>query len=200
MSVPLKRLLLPLVVLAATLAVPATAASAAPEPAACKSKATCADKGLRVAPSDASARTATDVGTTAIQVPPPAGYPPGTPCYYEEVVEYVYETGRGALMYEFEQSGFVCLLPNSTILYSPDTSVNYPNYTPDPRLRVEYFVRNEIVTLPNPTEKDVFSELRVTFCPNPAQPSTCQRYLHRLGLAFTSAYVFPYSVFERMSS
>ncbi|MEV4763079.1 hypothetical protein AB0J89_10635 [Micromonospora chokoriensis] len=200
MSVHLKPLVLALTLLAATLAVPATAASAAaPDGAICKTKTTCAEGGLAVVSSHKSARATGDVGTNVIQVPPPAGFPPGTPCYREEVSEEVYETATYTTIYELYFQASVCLFSNEIVLYGLDTSLGFPNDVQDPRLTsMQFVVRDEIVHL-SPTDKDAYSELRVTFCTVPAQPTTCQRYLHRLGLIFNPAWVYPFSVFERLS-
>lgn len=199
MSVHLKRLVLALAVLAATLTVPATAASAKPDPAVCATKAACADGRLGVVSSGTSARALGDVGTNVIPVPPPAAFPPGTPCYREEVSEEVYETATYTTIYELYFQASVCLFSNEIVLYGLDTSLGFPNDVQDPRLTsMQFVVRDEIVHI-SPTEKDGYSELRVTFCTDPAQPSTCQRYLHRLGLIFNPYWVYPFSVFERLS-
>ncbi|MGW0215163.1 hypothetical protein ACWDXH_12300 [Micromonospora chokoriensis] len=200
MSVHLKPLVLALTVLAATLAVPAAAASAAaPDGAVCTTKRACAEGGLAVASSHKSARATGDVGTNVIQVPPPAGFPPGTPCYREEVSEEVYETATYSTIYELYFQASVCLFSNEIVVYGLDTSLSFPNDVQDPRLTsMQFVVRDEIVHL-SPTDKDAYSELRVTFCTDPAQPATCQRYLHRLGLIFNPAWVYPFSVFERLS-
>ncbi|MGI5519942.1 hypothetical protein ACQEUX_03195 [Micromonospora sp. CA-259024] len=199
MSVHFKRLVLVLAVLAATLAVPAAAASAAPEVAICEPKVACVDGDLRTASSGSSAHAVGAVGTNAVPVPPPAGFPPGTPCYHEEVSEEVYETANYATIYELGFMANVCLFPNEIVLYGLETSLSFPNGVQDPRLTsAQFVVRDRIVNYPNPTEKDGYSELWVTFCPDPAQPSTCQRYLHRLGLIFNPAWVYPFSVFERL--
>lgn len=102
-----------------------------------------------------------------------------------------------AVLTDFQAS--VCLFSNEIVLYGLDTSLSFPNDVQDPRLTsMQFVVRDEIVHL-SPTDKDGYSELRVTFCTDPAQPSTCQRYLHRLGLIFNPAWVYPFSVFERLS-
>ncbi|MFF0120352.1 hypothetical protein ACWD8I_08875 [Micromonospora arida] len=199
MSVHLKPLVLALTVLAATLTVPAAAASAAPDPAICKTKAACADGGLRATSSGKAARTTGDITTHAIRVPTPPAFPPNTPCYREEVSEEVYETATYTTIYELYFQASVCLFPNEIVLYGLDTSLSFPNDVQDPRLTsMQFVVRDEIVHL-SPTDKDGYSELWVTFCTDPAQPSTCQRYLHRLGLIFNPAWVYPFSVFERLS-
>ncbi|MBG6064854.1 hypothetical protein [Micromonospora ureilytica] len=199
MSVHLKPLVLALTVLAATLTVPAAAASAAPGAAICKTKAACADGGLRATSSGGSARTTGDIATNAIPVPTPPAFPPGTPCYREEVSEEVYETATYTTIYELYFQASVCLFPNEIVLYGLDTSLSFPNDVQDPRLTsMQFVVRDQIVNY-SPTEKDGYSELWVTFCPDPAQPSACQRYLHRLGLIFNPAWVYPFSVFQRLS-
>jgi hypothetical protein len=197
-SVHLKRLVLALAVFAATVTIPATAASAAPEPAICKTKAACADGGLSAGPSGASSRTAGDVGTMAYPVTPPPVYPPNTPCYHEEVYEEVYETATYTTMYTMGFMANVCLFPDTIVLYGLETSLFFPNGVQDPRLtELRFVVRDQIVNYPNPRVKDGYSEVWVTFCPAPGQ---CQRYLHRLGLMFNPAWVYPFSVFERFSS
>nr|MDT0660792.1 hypothetical protein [Micromonospora sp. DSM 115978] len=199
MSLPLKRLVLAAAVLAATVTVPAAPASAAPDPVICKTAAECADGDLRAASSGSAARTMGDVGTNAIPVPPPAGFPPGTPCYQEEVYEEVYETATYATIYELGFMASVCLFPTEIVLYNLETFLSFPNGVQDPRLTsLQFVVRDQIVNY-TPTEKDGYSELWVTFCPDPAQPSGCQRYLHRLGLMFNPAWVYPFSVFQRLS-
>ncbi|MET8526593.1 hypothetical protein [Micromonospora sp. NPDC005172] len=200
MSVHLKPLIFALTVLAATLAIPTTAASATtPDAAICKTKSTCADGGLSVVSSHKPARVSGGVGTNVIPVPPPAAFPPGTPCYREEVSEEVYETATYATIYELYFQASVCLFPSEIVLYGLDTSLSFPNDVQDPRLTsMRFVVRDEIVHI-SPTEKDGYSELWLTFCTNPAQPNTCQRYLHRLGLIFNPAWVYPFSVFERLS-
>jgi hypothetical protein len=199
-SVHLKPVVLALTVLAATLAVPAAAASAAaPGGAVCKTKTACAEGGLAVVSSHRSARATGDVGTNVIQVPPPAGFPPGTPCYREEVSEEVYETATYSTIYELYFQASVCLFSNEIVVYGLDTSLSFPNDVQDPRLTsMQFVVRDQVVTY-SPTEKDGYSELWVTFCTDPAQPNTCQRYLHRLGLIFNPAWVYPFSVFQRLS-
>ncbi|WP_433124962.1 hypothetical protein ACQPWW_21230 [Micromonospora sp. CA-240977] len=199
MSVHLKPLVLALTVLAATLTIPATAASAAPDATICRTKSACAGGGLSVVSSRKSARATGGVGTNAIQVPPPAGFPPGTPCYREEVSEEVYETATYTTIYEMYFQASVCLFANEIVLYGLDTSLSFPNDTQDPRLTSMQFVVRDAIVNYSPTEKDGYSELWATFCPDPAQPSTCQRYLHRLGLIFNPAWVYPFSVFERLS-
>ncbi|MFE0526178.1 hypothetical protein ACFW0V_01150 [Micromonospora parva] len=199
MSVHLKPLVLALTVLAATLTVPAAAASAAPDATICTTKAACADGRLRATSSGKAARTTGDITTNAIRVPTPPAFPPDTPCYREEVSEEVYETATYTTIYELYFQASVCLFPNEIVLYGLDTSLDFPNGVQDPRLTsMQFVVRDEIVHL-SPTEKDGYSELWVTFCTVPAQPSTCQRYLHRLGLIFNPAWVYPFSVFERLS-
>ncbi|WP_433119340.1 hypothetical protein [Micromonospora sp. CA-246542] len=200
MSVHLKSLVLALTLLAATLAVPAAAASAAtPDTAICTTKTACADGGLAVASTHRAARAIGGVGTNVIPVPPPAAFPPGTPCYREEVSEQVYETATYSTIYELYFQASVCLFATEIVLYNLDTSLSFPNDVQDPRLTSMQFVTRDEVYAHSPTEKDGYSELWVTFCTNPAQPNTCQRYLHRLGLIFTQAWVYPFSVFERLS-
>ncbi|MBM0275046.1 hypothetical protein [Micromonospora tarensis] len=199
MSVHVKRLVLALTVLAATLAVPTAAVAAPPDAAVCATKAVCADGGLGVVSSGRSARAIGGVGTNVIPVPPPAAFPPGTPCYREEVSEEVYETATYTTIYELFFQASVCLFANEIVLYGLDTSLSFPNDVQDPRLTsMQFVVRDQVVSY-SPTEKDGYSELWVTFCTDPAQPNTCQRYLHRLGLIFNPAWVYPFSVFERLS-
>ncbi|MEU8421501.1 hypothetical protein AB0C15_11555 [Micromonospora sp. NPDC048835] len=198
MSVHLKPLVLALTVLAATLTVPAAAASAAPD-AVCKTKAACADDGLRATSSGKAARTTGDITTNAIRVPTPPAFPPGTPCYREEVAEEVYETATYTTIYEMYFQASVCIFANEIVLYGLDTSLSFPNEVQDPRLTSMQFVVRDQVVHYSPTEKDGYSELWVTFCTDPAQPGTCQRYLHRLGLMFNPAWVYPFSVFQRLN-
>ncbi|MDG4829350.1 hypothetical protein O7627_08530 [Solwaraspora sp. WMMD1047] len=196
-----RKLIAVLVVVAAGLAPPgvASAAPAAPEGRICKTATDCADGGLRAASAGHAGRPLGDVGINVVPVAPPPGFPPGTPCYQEEVFEEVYETATYTTIYELGFMASVCLFPNEIVLYNLETFLSFPNGVQDPRLTsLRFVVRDQIVNY-SPTEKDGYSELWVTFCPDPAQPSGCQRYLHRLGLIFNPAWVYPFSVFQRLS-
>lgn len=131
-------------------------------------------------------------------VAPPPGFPPNTPCYRDEVVEQVYETGQGALMYTFLFGASVCLFSNQIVVYGAESSVTYPGGQQDPRLTsVTYAVRDRIVRY-SATEEDAYSDLSVTFCPV-LVPGACQRYRHLLGLSFNPYYVYPFSDFRRLA-
>lgn len=150
-----------------------------------------------------SSHSSTGFKTNATRIDPPAGFPANTPCYHEEVIEPVYETSQGALMYEFFFEANVCIFPDRIFVYDPDSALYYPNGQPDVRLAsVRYTIRNTIVPIDNPsTPKDVYtySELEVIFCPDLPRPSACQTYQHLLGLEFTPGWVYPISRFFRIA-
>lgn len=147
----------------------------------------------------AASHGATDVTTSAWPISPPRVFPPDTPCYREEVEEYVYETGQGTLMYEFYYGANVCIFSDHILVYDPESEVRYPGDQPDPRLAsVTYSTRNEIRAI-DPNDVYTFSDLTVIFCPDLPQPSACQEYRHLLGLQFTRGWVYPYSQFARLS-
>ncbi|MFK3985597.1 hypothetical protein ACI2K4_35190 [Micromonospora sp. NPDC050397] len=202
MSVRLKRLVvsvgMSLALVATAVTVPAVAASAAGEPQDCKP--VCIGDGIlrTTTSSPASGHRATDIRTNAVPITPPAVFPPNTPCYYEEVLEQVYETAQGSLMYDFHFEASVCLFPDQIVVYDAGSNVTYPGDQPDSRLTVSFSEQDRIVRI-NANEVDAYSDLNVTFCPDPAQPGTCQRYRHLLGLSFNPAFVFPFSLFQRLS-
>ncbi|GHH39437.1 hypothetical protein [Lentzea cavernae] len=150
-----------------------------------------------------SSYSATDVRTNAWPITPPGAFPPGTPCYREEVVEPIYETGQGQLMYEFYFGANVCIFSDRIVVYDPESEVIYPGGQQDVRLAsVTYSIRNTIVPVDNPsTPNDVYtySALNVIFCPDLPRPSACQQYHHQLGLEFTRGWVYPIGRFDRIS-
>jgi hypothetical protein len=150
-----------------------------------------------------SSHSATDVTTAAWPISPPRVFPPDTPCYREEVVEPVYETGQGRKMYEFYFGANVCIFSDRIHVYDPESDVIHPAGAPDPRLAsVRFTVRNVIVPVDNPaTPNDVYtySALDVIFCPDLPRPSACQQYHHVLGLQFTRGWVYPIGRFDRIA-
>ncbi|NKE63067.1 hypothetical protein FXN61_42635 [Lentzea sp. PSKA42] len=151
----------------------------------------------------ASPHSATDVSTNAWPISPPRAFPPGTPCYREEVLEPVYETGQGKKMYEFFFGANVCIFSDRIHVYEPESQVLYPDGTPDPRLAsVRYSVKDTIVPVDNPAAPNnvyTYSSLDVIFCPDLPQPSACQQYHHQLGLQFTRGWVYPIGRFDRIA-
>ncbi|MFD0202929.1 MULTISPECIES: hypothetical protein [Saccharothrix] len=146
-----------------------------------------------------SSHSATDVTTTAWPITPPAAFPRDTPCYREEVGEYVYETGRGELMYEFHFGANVCIFSDRVFVYEPESVVVYPNGQPDPRLASVTYSARDVIRPLDANDVYTFSDLTVIFCPDLPQPSACQQYRHLLGLQFTRGWVYPYSQFARLS-
>lgn len=150
----------------------------------------------------ASSHSATDVKTNAWPISPPRAFPPDTPCYREEVGEYVYETSQGQQIYEFYFAANVCIFSDHIYVYDPESQVLYPGGQQDPRLAlVTYSVQNRIQPMDDPRlPNDVFtySVLTVIFCPDLPQPSACQEYQHQLGLEFTRGWVYPIGRFDRI--
>ncbi|MGW6444928.1 hypothetical protein [Lentzea sp. NPDC055074] len=146
---------------------------------------------------------ASDVSTNAWPISPPSVFPPGTPCYREEVVEPVYETSQGTLMYEFYFGANVCIFSDRIHVYDPESQVLYPGGQPDVRLAsVTFTVTNRIQPMDNPAAPNdvyTYSVLDVIFCPDLPRPSACQRYDHQLGLEFTRGWVYPIGRFVRIS-
>ncbi|GLY47710.1 hypothetical protein [Lentzea sp. NBRC 102530] len=146
-----------------------------------------------------SSAGAGDVKTTAWPISPPRAFPPGTPCYREEVVESIYETSQGTKMYDFFFGANVCIFNDQILVYDPESEVYYPNGVQDPRLAsVAFAVRNRIAPV-DPNDVLTYSALTVYFCPDLPQPSGCQVYDHQLGLEFTRGWVYPIGRFLRIA-
>ncbi|GGM88526.1 hypothetical protein GCM10011609_26600 [Lentzea pudingi] len=149
-----------------------------------------------------SSYSAADVKTNAWPISPPRVFPPGTPCYREEVVEPVYETSQGTKMYEFYFGANVCIFSDHIYVYDPESDVLYPG-AQDPRLAsVTWSARNVVTPVDNPATPNnvyTYSAIDVVFCPDLPQPSACQQYHHQLGLQFTRGWVYPIGRFDRIS-
>ena len=100
-------------------------------------------------------------------MPTPPAFPPGTPCYREEVSEQVYETATYTTIYELYFQASVCLFSNEIVLYGLDTSLSFPNDVQDPRLTsMQFVVRDQVVSY-SPTEKDGYSRAVGDVLPRP---------------------------------
>jgi hypothetical protein len=178
---------------AATITVVGGLTPASTGPSICKPD--CAEDGSLYS---ASPGSAADAQTNVIPVPPPAGFPPGTPCYLEEVEEQVYETSHWTLVYTFFFSASVCLFSNEIVVYNVNSNVYYPGGVKPPGLTSVAFSAQNVIVRYNANEEDTYSDLDVTYCIVPT--TNCQRYRHLLGLSFNRYFVYPFSRFDLLGS